>query len=65
MPSHGDITPAKHQLSRPAPCTQLYLYILTGSKITSIKDKETAYGGRNAKWVLHWRFFNANSCARR
>jgi len=42
---------------------QLYLYSLTGSKITDVPHLQTAYGGRSAKWVLHWRFFSANNDA--
>jgi len=40
---------------------QVYLYLMGGPKITNIRKEDTAYGNRDAKFTVHWRFFNANS----
>jgi len=39
---------------------QLYIYIMAGDKVNSVQPLDTAYGHRDAKYVLHWRVFSAN-----
>mmetsp|Transcript_18361 Transcript_18361/g.27269 ORF Transcript_18361/g.27269 Transcript_18361/m.27269 type:complete len:986 (-) Transcript_18361:49-3006(-) len=34
----------------------LYIYSMTGSHISSVPGTETAYGGRDAKYVVHYKF---------
>jgi len=33
----------------------IFLYVLGGEKISQFGAKETAYGGRDAKWIIHYK----------
>ena len=37
----------------------IFIYPMGGDKVTRVGLKDTAYGGRNDKWVIHWREFHA------
>jgi len=50
----------KWTITNPAPGNRawglgIYLYPLSGPKISSVGDKATAYGGRDAKWIIHYK----------
>eukprot|EP00965_Chrysotila_dentata_P062198 2060895-Pleurochrysis_carterae.AAC.1 len=34
--------------------------VVMAAQITNIRKEDTAYGNRDAKFTVHWRFFNAN-----
>lgn len=41
----------------------LYIYSMTGPDITSVPLTQTAYGGREAKYVVHYKFFGSTTDA--